>query len=80
MFCRVPQDPSTICSEIGLCSSSLSTVNAVKSVDSALCDVCKLVEKFLKPYVDSSATEGEVKNALQSLCKLLPGTYSQQVC
>ena len=44
-----------------------------------LCDLCKLAANFIKPYVDNNNTEAEVKEALDTVCGLLPSSVSKEV-
>ena len=44
-----------------------------------LCDICKLVVSFIKPYVDNNSTEEEVKQAVDQLCSILPSAISSEV-
>ena len=69
----IAQDNGLICSQIGLCTNSTltrtkqtETVAAVKAETKptlpkqSLCDMCKLVVTFIKPYVDNNSTEVSV--------------------
>ena len=43
------------------------------------CSTCTLVVNFIKNFVDASSSEDEVKTALETLCKVLPGNISTDV-
>ena len=58
---------------------AISVVEKVKEPKVDLCDICKLITSYLKPFVDSNATEAEVEDALDKLCGLLPSQYAAQV-
>lgn len=49
-------------------------------VKAGLCDTCKMVVGFIKPYVDSDATEKEVNTTLETICGLLPSSANTEVC
>lgn len=69
--CHSPpvQDSGDVCSLIKLCNDSAmtSTSGALRSKPRPLvvpkqdvCDICKLVVTFVKPYVDSNSTKVRV--------------------
>ena len=78
LYCVVLQKNDEICKRVGLCSSTPLTAQQNR-VSQDACDLCKLVASFLKPYVDSNATENEAKQALEQLCSILPSTISSTV-
>ena len=65
------QDNDLICSQIGLCNSTVAQIKQHPLVAAtrvakpkstampkqSLCDLCKLAVQFIKPYVDSNSTE-----------------------
>lgn len=64
-------DPTTVCSEIQLCSSAqLAKITAVQ-VKSVQCDVCKIAARFLQQFADKNTTEAEVQKELEQLCNVL---------
>jgi saposin len=83
-----------VCSFIGACSSTSSrmilaqnllpsrpstkSIIKHKNVKQDLCGTCKMVISFIKPYVDSNSTEQEVKDALNAICNLLPGSTKDE--
>ena len=84
ILCSLLQDSGEICKQLGLCNStrSMKTFVLVQQnhvSDDSLCGVCKLVSKFLKNFVDGSSSEAEVKDALNKMCGILPGSYKDDV-
>ena len=58
------QENDLICKQIGVCNSTIvltkqhTTVVAKTAMPKqSLCDMCKLLVTFIKPYVDSNSTE-----------------------
>ncbi len=49
------------------------------TVEAGVCDLCKLVSSFIKPYVDANSTQEEVKEALDALCGVLPDSLKSEV-
>jgi saposin len=71
-------DNDEICIQLGLCPSAKVPATPRTEPKADLCDICKLVVTFLKPFVDSSSTENEVEDALNQLCELLPESFSDK--
>ena len=88
------QDGGTICTQIGLCGSTrtsytrTSRLNALPPkldlaktpVSADACDVCKAVVGYIKPFVDSQATEDEIKQAVEQVCVLINVTGVSKAC
>ncbi|XP_064387394.1 uncharacterized protein LOC135335773 isoform X2 [Halichondria panicea] len=70
-------DSGDVCKQIGLCNTTLSLPHKTspKGLGDA-CSTCTLVVNFIKNFVDASSSEDEVKTALETLCKVLPGNIS----
>ncbi|KAL5469522.1 hypothetical protein EMCRGX_G030785 [Ephydatia muelleri] len=66
-------DPTTVCTEIGLCSALKTKAKELKpkegKVDGALeCTICEAIVKIADSYVENNATEQEALAALENLC------------
>ena len=88
------QDGGTICTQIGLCGTTKTSYTltsrhnslppkldlAKTPVSADVCDVCKAVVGYIKPFVDSQATEDEIKQAVEEVCVLINVTGVSKAC
>ncbi|XP_049272589.1 uncharacterized protein LOC119398702 isoform X7 [Rhipicephalus sanguineus] len=75
--------PEEICEELGLCTSakkagmpSVASVPSKKARDD-VCDICKVVVKFVYDELQDNKTEEEVKKLLDKVCSVLPESLRQ---
>lgn len=74
-------DSGDACVMVKLCNSTNSSSLKAKlqsQPTQTVCDVCKLVALYLKTYVDSNATEQEVRAGVEQLCSFLPSPYNKE--
>jgi len=76
-------DPSTICTELGLCTTKKGVSNHKTSIqtklqDSVTCEVCTYAMGYLDGVLGEKKTEAEIKAALDDLCNKLPQYLSTQ--
>ncbi|XP_037274476.1 prosaposin [Rhipicephalus microplus] len=75
--------PEAICEEFALCTSAkkpgmppVESFPSHKATDD-VCDICKVVVKFVYDELQDNKTEEEVKKLLDSVCTLLPESLKQ---
>ncbi|KAN0042341.1 hypothetical protein ACTFIV_004904 [Dictyostelium citrinum] len=62
------ESPSTLCSQIGLCSSSSSSEKAVEGI--LECDICKYIVTQVTKYISGNATEAQILKFLDKDCDI----------
>lgn len=72
--------PEQICQQLGFCASTNVSMPVVppKKVSDDTCDLCMVVVKFVYDEVKDKRTEEKVKEALDKVCTLLPGSMEQK--
>jgi saposin len=72
------EPPSTVCSQLGLCSSAwaIELAKAKRDVEQSPCSVCEIVAQVVENQLDNNATESEIQQKLDSLCSDLPSPYN----
>ncbi len=67
------EDPQTVCSQLGLCSSKANVHTPSSSGD---CDVCETVIATIESWLASEATQKEIIQYLETVCELIPSWES----
>ncbi|XP_054918958.2 uncharacterized protein Sap-r [Dermacentor andersoni] len=72
--------PEQICQQLGFCASTNVSMPVVppKKVSDDTCDLCMVVAKFVYDKVKDERTEEKVKEALDQVCTMLPGSLAQK--
>nr|CAB3260857.1 uncharacterized protein LOC100176110 [Phallusia mammillata] len=67
--------PKTLCSDLGLCTSSVAKKG---SQDSAVCEICEIVAEELDHLLSGKSTEKEIIDAVEKVCDILPSKYKKE--
>jgi saposin len=76
-------DPAQICTQLGLCSSSVAHPPPapklpLKARDTETCIICETVVQYLEALVENNATVEQIEAALEKICSFLPGAVEQE--
>jgi len=64
-------DPTSLCKDLGLCSSKNTKTSIVKS-NPVTCEICEMAMQYLESMLSNNSTEEEIKQGLDQLCAYLP--------
>ncbi|KAJ8248200.1 hypothetical protein GJAV_G00239440 [Gymnothorax javanicus] len=75
-------DPKTVCTLLGLCSSSRGTLipvlNQAKFEQGGFCEVCEMAVRYIDGILEDNATEAQIKDAVEKVCNFLPDSIQTE--
>lgn len=75
-YIETNEDPQTLCTQLGLCSSSkINIIEEVvnnKAPQQDACSLCELAISYIEGWLAQNATVQQIEQALEKLCNLIP--------
>ncbi|CAL9688064.1 unnamed protein product [Knipowitschia caucasica] len=75
-------DPKTVCTVLGLCSSSsgkyIAVLDETRFKVGGYCDVCKLAVNYIDGILEQNATEAQIEEAVKKACNFLPDSLQDE--
>jgi saposin len=71
------ETPQVVCQQLSLCPKQ-EEEEVKRDIEQNVCAVCELVVQVAESYVENNATQKEIEQALEAVCKDLPSPYKTE--